>query len=108
MPFTDGATADSTALVATAGLLVRPLADAEFSSAECVEGVATAGAGAAGGCGRLAGSVDAGWSCWAAAAEPFVSAAWDATSGVEIECAVEIGGFDEPKPFASVVSGGWP
>lgn len=60
LPLTDGATADRTALVATAGLFVRPLAMAEFSSAECVDGVATAGADAFGGCGKLAGNVDAG------------------------------------------------
>lgn len=69
LPLTVGATADRTALVATAGLFVRPVADAELSCAECVEGVATAGADWADGCGKLAGNDDVG-GIWGAIDEP--------------------------------------
>lgn len=51
LPLMAGATADSTALVATAGLFVRPLAATELSSAEWADGAAIVGAAAGGGCG---------------------------------------------------------
>lgn len=49
-PFAAGAVADRTALVATAGLFVRPPA-AELSKLGCNVGAATVGAVAGGGCG---------------------------------------------------------
>lgn len=51
LPLIAGATAERTALVATAGLFVRPLAATELSSAECADGAAIVGAAAGGGCG---------------------------------------------------------
>lgn len=50
-PLMVGATADNTALVATAGLFVRPLAATELSKAACADGAAIVGAAAGGGCG---------------------------------------------------------
>lgn len=103
-----GAAADSTALVATAGLFVRQLT-AALSNPGWTEGVGAVGAVAGGGCGTPTGS-DAGAGTVKLLLVPFVIADWllfgDVIRGVEIGCVVVIGGIDdEPKPLASVVNG---
>lgn len=121
LPLMAGAAADITALVATAGLFVRPLA-AELSSPGCNDGTAAVGAVAGGGCGTPTDS-DAGGCCaiddnmlllllllLPLLVVPFVIAdglpMGDEISGVEIECGDVIDATDDDvNPFANVVNG---
>lgn len=114
LPFVAGAAADKTALVATAGLFVRPLV-AELSKPGCNDGAAAVGAVAGGGCGTPTDN-EAGGCCAIGGnmllpllVVPFVIAdrlpSGDEISGVEIECDDVIGGTDELNPFANVVNG---
>lgn len=107
LPFVAGAAAVKTALVATAGLFIRPLI-AELSRPGCNDGAV-----AAGGCGTGTDN-DAGGGGNAAVpllVVPFVTGVGvligdDEISGVEIGCEDVIGGgADVLKPFASVVGG---
>lgn len=95
LPLTAGAAAESTALVATAGLFVLPLAAAALSSpGGSVAGGGAVGAVAGGGCGTPTGS-EAGCCAPVAACCPAANPG-DVMRGVEIGCVdVEIGGMAE-------------
>lgn len=56
LPFAAGAAADKTALVATAGLFVRPAIDVELSKLGCMLGAIAVGAVAVAGCGKPTGN----------------------------------------------------
>lgn len=115
LPLVAGAVADRTALVATAGLFVRPLA-VELSKLGCNDGAAAAGAAGAvagGGCGIPTANEDKGCAngimLLLLLVVPFVIVdgllIGDEISGVEIECGGVIDDTDVLNPFANVVNG---
>lgn len=124
LPLAAGAAADSTALVATAGLLVRQLMAALSSPGWIADGVGAVGAVAGGGCGKPIGNDAGGGKLMEAATAGtilllvlFVNAEdWllfgDVMRGVEIACDdVAIAAADiaedatDPNPLASGVIG---